>query len=220
MEKDNNIMHGKGEKGEWKTINGAHVFVEDGQSVEDAMNKTFSKGKSYKEYGFNKSEKQPSKSHQLSDSDRQIVDDAIYWAKKDGKGNVKGAMEQLEADMSGFLSYGENGNYEAVRDYMREQLGDESSDSVKKSINQDKDREDRYISSGNADNISKSCSVSEVSEALKSYKGSGTVDLVMPGGKWLQIRPQTDDTLLIRGPKGKLYVASADEVRAECSKLI
>ena len=43
MEKDNNIMHGKGEKGEWKTINGAHVFVEDGQSVEDAMNKQFRK---------------------------------------------------------------------------------------------------------------------------------------------------------------------------------
>ena len=36
-------MHGKGEKGEWKTINGAHVFVEDGQSVEDAMNKQFRK---------------------------------------------------------------------------------------------------------------------------------------------------------------------------------
>ena len=44
MEKNNNLMSGKGEKGEWKTINGAHVYVEDGQSVEEAMNKQFNKG--------------------------------------------------------------------------------------------------------------------------------------------------------------------------------
>ena len=44
MGKENSLMSGKGEKGEWKTINGAHVYVEDGQSVEEAMNKQFNKG--------------------------------------------------------------------------------------------------------------------------------------------------------------------------------
>lgn len=43
MEKNNNIMAGKGENGKWITVNGSHIFVEDGQSVEEALNKTFSK---------------------------------------------------------------------------------------------------------------------------------------------------------------------------------
>ena len=43
MEKNNNLMSGKGEKGKWITVNGSHVFIEDGQSVEDAMNKHFDK---------------------------------------------------------------------------------------------------------------------------------------------------------------------------------
>lgn len=49
MEKNNNLMSGKGEKGKWITVNGSHVFIEDGQSVEDAMNKHFSKnGETFK----------------------------------------------------------------------------------------------------------------------------------------------------------------------------
>lgn len=43
MEKDNNIMKGQGEGGKWITVNGTHVFVEEGQSVEDAMNSKFDK---------------------------------------------------------------------------------------------------------------------------------------------------------------------------------
>lgn len=43
MEKDNNIMKGQGEDGKWITVNGTHVFVEEGQSVEDAMNSKFDK---------------------------------------------------------------------------------------------------------------------------------------------------------------------------------
>lgn len=43
MEKNNNLMKGQGEDGEWITINGAHVFVEKGQTVKDAMNNTFNK---------------------------------------------------------------------------------------------------------------------------------------------------------------------------------
>ena len=216
MEKNNNLMSGKGEKGEWKTINGAHVYVEDGQSVEEAMNKQFNKkdnGKRWNETGLHNSEKQPSKSHTLSDSDKTIVDDAIYWAKKEGKGNVKGAMEQLEADMAGFLSYGEKGNYEAVRDYMREKLGDgDSSDKVAASIDQDKIRDDKYTT-GNPDNINKQSSAAEIENTLKGYKGSGSVDLVLPGGKWAQIRPQKDGTYLVRSNKGSKYVGTVDEAK-------
>lgn len=43
MKKDNNIMKGQGEDGKWITVNGTHVFVEEGQSVEDAMNSKFDK---------------------------------------------------------------------------------------------------------------------------------------------------------------------------------
>lgn len=43
MEKDNNIMKGQGEDGKWITVNGTHVFVEEGQSVEDAVNSKFDK---------------------------------------------------------------------------------------------------------------------------------------------------------------------------------
>lgn len=38
MEK-NNMAKNNGKKGEWKTINGAHVFIEEGKSVESALEK-------------------------------------------------------------------------------------------------------------------------------------------------------------------------------------
>lgn len=43
MEKNNNLMKGQGEDGEWITVNGTHIFVEKGQTVKDAMNATFKK---------------------------------------------------------------------------------------------------------------------------------------------------------------------------------
>ena len=43
MKKNNSLMAGKGEGGKWITVKGSHIFVEDGQSVEDAMNKHFNK---------------------------------------------------------------------------------------------------------------------------------------------------------------------------------
>lgn len=44
MEKKNNkLMEGKGEGGKWITVNGSHIFIEEGQSVEDAINTTFDK---------------------------------------------------------------------------------------------------------------------------------------------------------------------------------
>lgn len=43
MEKDNSIMKGQGEDGRWITVNGTHILVEKGQSVEDAVNTKFDK---------------------------------------------------------------------------------------------------------------------------------------------------------------------------------
>ncbi len=43
MDKNNNIMKGQGEDGKWITVNGTHVFVQEGQSIEDAMNSKFDK---------------------------------------------------------------------------------------------------------------------------------------------------------------------------------
>lgn len=43
MEKNSNLMTGQGEDGKWITVNGSHVFVQEGQSVEDAMNTQFNK---------------------------------------------------------------------------------------------------------------------------------------------------------------------------------
>lgn len=49
MKKEDNLMSGKGEKGKWITVNGAHILIEDGQSVEDAMNKHFNKSSNSKD---------------------------------------------------------------------------------------------------------------------------------------------------------------------------
>ncbi len=43
MKKNNDLMSGKGEGGKWITVNGSHIFIEDGQSVDEAMEKHFSK---------------------------------------------------------------------------------------------------------------------------------------------------------------------------------
>ena len=136
MEKNNDIMAGKGEKGEWKTINGAHVFIAEGQSVEDAVKKQFSKSSNSK-----------------------------------------------------------------------------SSD--KESVNQNKTREDKFISPSNSDSINKSTTSSNIENDLSEYKGSGSVDLVLPGGKWAQIRPQNDGTYLVRTNKGQKYVSTVDDAKKE-----
>ena len=43
MEKNNNIMKGQGEDGKWITVNGTHILVGKGQSVEEAVNTKFDK---------------------------------------------------------------------------------------------------------------------------------------------------------------------------------
>lgn len=50
MEKDNNLLHGKGENDvEWITVNGAHIPIEDGQTPQEAIKNHFThKSKSKK----------------------------------------------------------------------------------------------------------------------------------------------------------------------------
>ncbi len=137
MEKDNNIMHGSGEKGEWKTINGAHVFVEDGQTIDEAMNQQFKKTNTFK--------------------------------------------------------------------------------STADSINQDKERDDKYTN-GNSDNINKATTINEIEKDIAGYKGSGSIDLVLPGGRWIQVRPQNDGTYLIRTSNGQKYVSSVEDIKDHLNK--
>lgn len=47
-------LNGKGEDGKWITVNGSHIFVEDGQSVEDALNDKFKKGEKSEDDRLNK----------------------------------------------------------------------------------------------------------------------------------------------------------------------
>lgn len=49
-------------------------------------------------------------------------------------------------------------------------------------ISQDKQRDDRYTT-GNPDNISKQSNIANIGNDLQNYKGSGSADLVLPGGK-------------------------------------
>lgn len=175
MEKNNNLMSGKGEKGEWKTINGAHVYIEDGQSVEDAMNKQFSKGGGSKASDNDRLKKILSERGQSEDAD--FAKDTDYFGY--------GSLDELEK--------AHNAGY-------------------KKAIDQNKARDDRYTT-GNPDNINKQSSVADIEKTLKDYKGSGSVDLVLPGGKWAQVRPQKDGTYLVRTNKGSKYVETADEAK-------
>lgn len=179
MIKNNDLMSGKGEKGEWKTINGAHIYIADGQSVEDAMDKQFHK---------NKPENQDSERLKKILSERGQSEDEDFAKDTDYFGY--GSLDELEK--------AHNAGY-------------------KKSIDQDKSRDDKYTT-GNPDNINKQSSIVDIDKTLSDYKGSGSVDLVLPGGKWAQIRPQKDGTYLVRTNKGSKYVGTVDEAKKEVAR--
>lgn len=93
-----------------------------------------------------------------------------------------------------------------------EQLGVENKNTAfvdKKTV---ADRNDKYTT-GNPDNINKSSTLADISSNLQDYKGSGRVDLVLPGGKWLQIIPQKDDTYLVRSSNGQKYAGDVDNAK-------
>lgn len=74
------------------------------------------------------------------------------------------------------------------------------------------DRNDKYTT-GNPDNINKQSTLADIPSNLQDYKGSGRVDLVLPGGKWLQIIPQKDDTYLVRSSNGQKYAGDVDNAK-------
>lgn len=166
MEKNNNLMSGKGEKGKWITVNGSHIFIEDGQSVEDAMNKHFSKLSNNK------------------DPKVEELANRVGLGYKDAERMYKELQEEDKA----------------YKDFLNDKT--------------EEDRNDKYTI-GNPDNINKSTTPDKISEALKNYKGSGQVDLIMPGGKWAQIRPQKDGSYLVRSSSGNKYVESAEVAKSE-----
>ena len=81
-------------------------------------------------------------------------------------------------------------------------------------ISQDKQRDDRYTT-GNPDNISKQSNIANIGNDLQNYKGSGSADLVLPGGKFVQIRPQKDGSFLVRTSNGQKYVSSVEDAKQE-----
>lgn len=78
----------------------------------------------------------------------------------------------------------------------------------------EENRNDKYTT-GNPDNINKQTTIANISNDLQGYKGSGRVDLVLPGGKWIQIIPQKDDSYLVRSSGKQKYVGSVEEAKNE-----
>lgn len=106
MEKNSNLMSGKGEKGEWKTINGAHVYVEDGQSIEEAMNKQFNKGGGSKISDNDRLSKILSERGQSEDAD--FAKDTDYFGY--------GSLDELEkAHNAGYKKDEPKKNWEGVK---------------------------------------------------------------------------------------------------------
>lgn len=81
-------------------------------------------------------------------------------------------------------------------------------------ISQDKQRDDKYTT-GNPDNISKQSNIANIGNDLQNYKGLGSADLVLPGGKFVQIRPQKDGSFLVRTSNGQKYVSSVEDAKQE-----
>lgn len=94
---------------------------------------------------------------------------------------------------------------------------DSAVETVSKEEPQDKQRADKYTV-GNPDNINKQTTIDNIEKDLQSYKGSGSVDLVLPGGKWCQIRPQQDGSYLARTSNGQKFVSTVDEAKQEIVK--
>lgn len=94
---------------------------------------------------------------------------------------------------------------------------DSTVETVFKEEPKDKQRADKYTV-GNPDNINKQTTIDNIEKDLQSYKGSGSVDLVLPGGKWCQIRPQQDGSYLARTSNGQKFVSTVDEAKQEIVK--
>lgn len=78
----------------------------------------------------------------------------------------------------------------------------------------EENRDDKYTT-GNPDNVSMQSTIANIGNDLQNYKGSGSADLVLPGGKFVQIRPQKDGSFLVRTSNGQKYVSSVEDAKQE-----
>lgn len=244
MEKNNDLMSGKGEKGKWITVNGSHIFLEDGQSVEDAMDKHFSKEKGKKDTRQHDKYGNPlldDKSRQVGiDAGKKYIEEITKYDSLDKviqsnvmPGYLIDKMSEAIHD-SGYeddiTTQDFNDMVEQVTGYRFDTDAYESNRGnwttyFKKSlqpqnntIDQNKPRADKYTA-GNSDNINKATNKNNITKDLENYKGSGSVDFVLSSGRWLQIRPQEDGTYLVRGNNGQKYVSSVNEAKSEALNL-
>ena len=105
MKKNNNLMAGKGEGGKWITVKGSHIFIEDGQSVDEAMEKHFSKS------GDTSKSKSPEMSKTVSAADEKQYykntkyedNEEIDWdrVKQNEKVNAENAKNPKRHDKYG-----------------------------------------------------------------------------------------------------------------------
>lgn len=64
--------------------------------------------------------------YDLSESDTTIIDDAIYWVKRNGDNlTVDNVIKQINEDMGGFLPDKKEPKYNAILDYIKEKGGNE-----------------------------------------------------------------------------------------------
>ena len=92
---DNNIMSGRGEKGQWITMpNGAKVYVPDGMSKEDAVNAHFEKANEFRRQN-KKIDKFEHPMHVYAKSDKFAKGHSLTTTKKE-KGATAEAIEMRE----------------------------------------------------------------------------------------------------------------------------
>lgn len=110
---------------------------------------------------------------------------------------------------------GENAKGDESSKETTKQAQDGGNETVKEEteLDQSKERDDKYFAHNDKRSINKAIKPDEVERTISGWNGGGYVDLVLPGGKWGQIRPQTDGSFLARSPKGQTYCKTPDEAK-------
>lgn len=133
-----------------------------------------------------------------------------------GKTDTEKTTNKKDADVENLSKETGLGYKDAERMHKEIQEDDEAYSNFLNSKTEE-NRNDKYTT-GNPDNINKQTTTANISNDLQNYKGSGKVDLILPGGKWIQIIPQKDDSYLVRSSNGQKYVGSVDDAKKEAIK--
>ena len=133
-----------------------------------------------------------------------------------GKTDTEKTTNKKDADVENLSKETGLGYKDAEKMHKEIQEDDEAYSNFLNSKTEE-NRNDKYTT-GNPDNINKQTTTANISNDLQNYKGSGKVDLILPGGKWIQIIPQKDDSYLVRSSNGQKYVGSVDDAKKEAIK--